>query len=139
MNEQPSISSVRRRGDRAARRRQGGGSVMPADMSRYPANWKDIRAHILERAQHRCEFCGAVNYEPHPVTGSKVVLTIAHHPDPDPMNCADGNLYALCQKCHNKLDAPMRAQHSKATRAAKKAEAVEASGQLSLFGGSHAN
>lgn len=22
--------------------------------------------------------CGAVNYEPHPVTGSKVILTVAH-------------------------------------------------------------
>ena len=33
---------------------------------------------IQYRAENRCEWCGAVNYIPHPDTGSKVVLTIAH-------------------------------------------------------------
>lgn len=109
---------------------------MPVDMSRYPKDWKTIRARILERDGHKCQFCGAKNYEPHPVTGSKVVLTIAHHPDPDPMNCSDENLHALCQKCHNTVDAPMRVRHSKSTRAAKRAAELEAQGQLSLFGDS---
>ena len=96
---------------------------MPADMSKYPANWQAIRARILKRAGGndwvgsdprfgaRCEWCNAENWKPHPVTESKVVLTIAHLDDPDPMNVADGNLAALCQKCHNKYDAPMRAQN----------------------------
>jgi hypothetical protein len=43
-----------------------------------------IRAEILLRAGNRCEGspaypdCRVGNYERHPVTGSKVVLTIAH-------------------------------------------------------------
>lgn len=38
----------------------------------------------------------------------KIVLTVAHL-DHTPENCADENLKALCQKCHNRYDAPMRA------------------------------
>lgn len=30
--------------------------------ARYPANWPEIRARILERASHRCERCGLPNY-----------------------------------------------------------------------------
>lgn len=30
----------------------------------------------------------------------KIVLTIAHVNDPDPMNCDPDNLAALCQRCH---------------------------------------
>lgn len=31
---------------------------MTFDPKQYPANWKAIRAHILERAQGKCETCG---------------------------------------------------------------------------------
>ena len=108
---------------------------MPWKRELYPDNWDEIRAHIMERAQGRCEFCGAENYQPHPITGGKVVLTCAHILNPDPMDTRDENLKMLCQKCHNTLDAPMRVQHSKATRAAKREAEVKAAGQLSLFGG----
>jgi len=37
----------------------------------------------------------------------RVVLTVAHL-DHTPENCARENLRALCQKCHNAYDAPMR-------------------------------
>lgn len=37
----------------------------------------------------------------------RVILTVAHL-DHQPENCADDNLRALCQRCHNTLDAPMR-------------------------------
>jgi 5-methylcytosine-specific restriction endonuclease McrA len=37
-----------------------------------------------------------------------VVLTVAHL-DHTPENCADENLKAWCQRCHNAYDAPMRA------------------------------
>ena len=78
----------------------------------YPKakQWKAIRVAILERAGHACEGCilypqcRARNYYPHPVTGSRVVLTIAHWPDPDPRLCHPGNLRALCQRCHLALD-----------------------------------
>ena len=76
---------------------------------RYPDNWNEIRAQILLECQSKCEFCGVENYSIHPETGSKVVLTIAHL-DHIPENVKRENLKALCQKCHNKYDAPHRAQ-----------------------------
>lgn len=150
---------------------------MPCDMSRYPADWPQIRARILDRAQHCCEFCGLPNYavgyrddevgfyrlrgnevcdaagrgrHPNgkPLTHGEakefadqyndhgdgkrtfdadgnhwivVVLTIAHVDDSDPQNCADSNLKALCQRCHNNHDMPMRKANAKQTLMGKKA------------------
>lgn len=51
--------------------------------------------------------CHAVNKAPHPATKSMVVLTVAHL-DHTPENCADDNLRAMCQRCHNRYDAAMR-------------------------------
>ena len=45
-----------------------------------------------------------------------VVLTIAHLIPDGPLECPDSDLQALCQKCHNALDAPMRARHRKEKR-----------------------
>lgn len=73
--------------------------IKPENQHRYPADWKDIRRKILERAGKRCEFCGAENHKSNPVTGSRVVLTIAHL-DQQPENNNPDNLRALCQKCH---------------------------------------
>ena len=95
--------------------------IKPENKKRYPTNWEDIRAQILDRANHCCKQCGAKNHQPHPLTGSHVVLTIAHLHDHRPENCDPGNLAALCQKCHNTLDAPMRAVHARETRRNKKA------------------
>lgn len=87
----------------------------------YPDDWKLIRKRILERAQHRCEgtpdrpACEAVNGQPHPETGSRVVLTIAHM-DRRLVDHSDGNLRALCQKCHNSWDAKDRAANATITR-----------------------
>ena len=81
--------------------------IRPENRSRYPADWRHISARIRERAGNKCEWCEASNGEPHPVTGSKVVLTVAHL-DHQPENCADDNLAALCQRCHNRYDAPVR-------------------------------
>ena len=84
---------------------------MPCDYSKYPVNWlTEIRPAILERARHKCEFCAVHNYEPHPVTKSRVVLTIAHL-DHDITNSDPENLRALCQKCHNTHDGPKRARN----------------------------
>nr|WP_312446835.1 hypothetical protein [Brevundimonas naejangsanensis] len=38
---------------------------------------------------------------------TKVILTVAHL-DHTPENCAEENLKALCQRCHNRYDMPMR-------------------------------
>ena len=86
--------------------------IRPECKSLYPKDWKQISLRIrTERAGNRCEWCKAENGKPHPITGSKVVLTCAHL-DHDPTNCDDANLAALCQKCHLGYDA----EHHKRTR-----------------------
>lgn len=87
--------------------------IKPENRARYGPDWPQIRARILERAGHRCEGspaypdCRAVNYEPHPVTGSRVILTIAHM-DQVVENMGDDNLRALCQRCHLNHDREAR-------------------------------
>ena len=100
---------------------------MPIDYKTYPSNWfSEIRPAILARAQHRCEGspaypdCRAVNYQPHPVTGSKVILTIAHL-DHDPTHSDPDNLRAWCQRCHLTYDADYHAQNAYTTRRRPKA------------------
>lgn len=97
---------------------------MPVDYSKYPNNWHEISRFIrFERAGNRCETCGAGNYEPHPITGSRVVLTVVHinhqiddnryNPyryDPDD---PENNLVAECQRCHTRRDAKMKADRRK--------------------------
>lgn len=61
--------------------------------------------------------------------GAVVVLTIAHVSDPAPANTSPDNLAALCQKCHNRHDAPMRRQNAAKTRRRKRME----SGQMRLI------
>lgn len=110
-------------------------SLMPIDYSRYPRNWlTEIRPRILKRAgqtvtEHaHCEECGAVNRSPHPITGSEVVLTVAHL-DHDIQNNSDDNLMALCQRCHNTLDIWDRIRN----RRRREREEKEAAGQGVLF------
>lgn len=119
---------------------------MPFDKSKYPTNWKEISTRVKERAGWKCELCGvahgAIGYrtasgEFVPVNpalagaqiaeGAKIiriVLTTAHHPDPNPMNCDDNNLISTCQRCHNHLDMPMRQSNARKTRAAKAGQSV---------------
>lgn len=91
--------------------------IRAENRSRYPKDWGAISLRIRrDRAQWRCEAmdangesgrCTAVHGKPHPVTGSKVVLTVAHL-DHVPEHCDDSNLMAMCQRCHNTYDADMR-------------------------------
>jgi hypothetical protein len=96
------------------------------DPTRYPADWPLIRAEILARAHNRCEGspryprCRVANGQPHPQTGSRVVLTIAHL-DHNPEHCDPANLRAWCQRCHLTYDAKFHAQNARKTRLAKKA------------------
>jgi hypothetical protein len=114
--------------------------IKPENRSRYPSDWKQIRARILERAGHCCEGspafpdCRAPNgwyrsqqtgqllekeqaiahcYLGYPMT--RIVLTIAHL-DHTPENCDDSNLRAWCQRCHLTYDAKHHAQNAYATR-----------------------
>lgn len=103
--------------------------IRPENRKRYPKNWKSIVAEVRKRSKGRCEFrvdnkfffcagpfknpkfrtlrCKAINGEPHPITGSKVVLTVAHL-NHTPENCGMDNIRDACQRCHNTYDAPMR-------------------------------
>ena len=87
---------------------------MPINYADYPANWREISRYIrFERTDGVCEGspaypdCGAIHGELHPVTSSKVVLTVAHL-DHDTSNNDFDNLKAWCQRCHNTYDAPNR-------------------------------
>jgi hypothetical protein len=98
--------------------------IRPENRARYPRNWKtEIRPRILARAGNCCEGspdfpdCRAANGEPHPETGSKVVLTIAHL-DHMPEHCDDANLRAWCQRCHLWYDRDHHAQTRATTRRA---------------------
>jgi len=106
---------------------------MPIDYSEYPDNWfTEIRPAILKRAENCCEGspkypdCKAKNHEPHPVTGSKVVLTIAHF-DQDKKNNDYSNLKAWCQRCHLAHDISQHVNNRRYGRNWKR-------DQLSLFG-----
>ena len=83
--------------------------IRPENKSRYPKNWKAISLSARPAGGNRCEGspaypdCRAENGEPHPETGSRVVLTVAHL-DHQPENCERENLKAWCQRCHNTYD-----------------------------------
>jgi hypothetical protein len=93
--------------------------IRPENRDRYPKDWKAISARIrFERAANLCECegecgidhggrCNERHHTHHSLTGSKVVLTVAHL-DHTPENCAEDNLKAMCQRCHNRYDAPKR-------------------------------
>ena len=98
--------------------------ISPENMKKYAGGsihskeWKAIRSEILHRADNRCEGspaypdCKVENYQPHPVTGSKVILTIAHLNN-NPSDNDRNNLKCWCQKCHNTYDAPHRSKNRK--------------------------
>jgi len=97
--------------------------IRPENKARYPVNWRDIVAAIRTRSGGRCEGspmfpdCRAVNGEPHPVTGSRVVLTVGHL-DHIPENCDPENLRHWCQRCHLIYDIDHHAQTRYMTRKA---------------------
>ncbi|MCJ2069165.1 hypothetical protein MKK75_10175 [Methylobacterium sp. J-030] len=104
--------------------------ISAANQKLYPGGsirspeWRAIRDTILKRARFHCEGtsrvfeCRAVHGDPHPETGKRVVLTIAHL-DHDPRHNDPGNLRALCQRCHNRWDKSHRTANARATRQRK--------------------
>ena len=111
--------------------------IKTANKKKYSKHWKIIRQRILERADYKCEGsekypdCRAEQYEPHPVTGSKVVLTI-NHKDGNPENNSDDNLAANCQRCHLSDDLELHMANSKRTRYMKKLAREKELGQKLL-------
>lgn len=102
--------------------------IRPENRGRYPKNWRAISDRIrFDRAKGRCECegecglehldasgrCEAGHWDIHPDTGSRVILTVAHL-DHQPENNDPANLRAMCQRCHNRYDGPMRRAGKKA-------------------------
>ncbi len=110
--------------------------IRAENRARYPDNWPFISERIrFSRALGRCECegecrkghagrCEARNGQAHPVTGSRVILTVAHL-DHTPENCDDGNLRAMCQRCHLAYDAGHHAQTAARTRTAAAAAQMD--------------
>jgi hypothetical protein len=114
--------------------------IRPSERHRYPKDWKSVRQRILERAGHRCEFCGVENgaigrrkrdgsFERlqgmeveaaafDSIRLTRIVLTIAHL-DHTPENNANDNLRALCQRCHLAHDRPHHLRNARLTRLCK--------------------
>lgn len=92
--------------------------IRPENIARYPADWPAIVERVRQRSGNACEGspqypdCRAPNRAQHPVTGSRVVLTVAHL-DHTPEHCDLGNLRHWCQRCHLAYDL----QHHIETRA----------------------
>lgn len=101
--------------------------IRPENRRLYPPDWPAISRAVKRRAAWRCQGspaypdCRAPHGQPHPVTGSQVVLTTAHL-DHNPANCADDNLRAWCQRCHLTYDAPHHARNRRANAAARRRE-----------------
>lgn len=106
---------------------------MPIDYKKYHPDWKSkIVPAIKERADHKCEWCGAKNHTliqrlktdtsiyrysnagecDNWRTSIKVVLTIAHL-DHDIKNNDHANLACLCQRCHLLYDKDLHARNRK--------------------------
>lgn len=121
---------------------------MPCDYSKYPKDWKEIRAHILEREFNCCKICKALNnakgardrfgdfiYD-WQINGMgsnagehhfglsipkiiKIVLTVAHL-NHDVKDNSDENLAALCQLHHLRHDIEHHRKNAKETNRKKK-------------------
>lgn len=94
--------------------------IRPENRARYPKTWRDMVAAARARSGDRCEClgqcglvhdggrCNADNGQPHPTTGSKVVLTLAHEHGVPLEETSIDRMFHACQQCHNRYDAPMR-------------------------------
>lgn len=101
--------------------------IRPENRARYPADWK-LRSFFVRfvRAKGRCEWCFAAHGLPHPLTGSKVILTTAHVFDSAPEASSLLNLAALCQRCHLIHDKDIHKANRQRSR-------EQLSGQIRLF------
>lgn len=103
--------------------------IRPENRARYPRDWRAVIVPAVRaRSGDCCEGspaypdCRVPNHTPHPVTGSEVVLTVAHLHG-EPLESRDiSRMLHMCQRCHNTYDGPMRRagiqERARATRAA---------------------
>lgn len=98
--------------------------IRPENRKRYPKDWKQIVEQVRERSGNACEGspafpnCRAANGQPHPATGSRVVLTTGHL-DHTPETRDLSKLRHWCQRCHLVYDREHHAETAAATRRAR--------------------
>src|SRR3990167_5232056 len=118
---------------------------MPIDYKLYPPNWKEFSKHIRDdRAGGRCQCtgeCGLHKTTPGPRrciekngyqakwARGKIVLTVAHLCECAPPCAIEEHVKAMCQRCHNRYDVPLRRQNRSHTNAKRKSR-----GTFPLFG-----
>lgn len=117
--------------------------ISPENAKRYPKNWKTVVVpRIRARSGNRCECegecgvdhvdytaniktipirCDALNGKPNPMTGSIVVLTVAHLTH-TPEDCRDEVLRHMCQRCHLRYDQSHHQKNARATRFRKQGQ-----------------
>ena len=107
---------------------------MPMRRHLYPDDWEAISRAIRARSGGRCECLGECGLHHgrrcDEIGGARarwahglVVLTVAHlnHENGDDrMDCSDGNLKAMCQRCHLRMDGPHHRRRAAATRREKR-------------------
>ena len=108
--------------------------MMPMPPEHYPPGWDDFSRWIrFTRAQGRCECTGQCDLHQHPTrtrrciernhfaahyAHGKVVLTVAHLCDCDPICLNPAHVIAACQRCHLRIDRYMHAAHRQAHKIA---------------------
>ena len=109
---------------------------MPTN-AQYPEGWYEFSQQIrFDRAGGRCEYegeCGLHQTNPGPrrcteihgawadFAAGRIVLTVAHLCQCEPLCAISEHVKAMCQRCHNRVDIPFRAKHRATTHARKKA------------------
>lgn len=85
--------------------------VRPAYRKFYRSPWPYLSYYIrFVRAKGRCEVCGVPHGSRHPVFGIRVILQTGHR-NHIPWDNRLENLIAVCQVCHNRMDAGIRTIH----------------------------
>lgn len=65
----------------------------------YPKEWPALAETVKELAGWKCQSC----LVPHNDNAASGDFLTVHHRDGNPLNCDPGNLEALCQRCHLRL------------------------------------
>lgn len=83
------------------------------DLMPWPNDWPEAHLDPL-----RCWAIGGIE---HPITDSRVILTVAHLPGREIEQCGDDDLKAMCQRCHLRMDHAQHKQNSAKTRHRRRA------------------
>jgi hypothetical protein len=114
---------------------------VPMPQSHYPPGWTEFSLFIrLTRAHGRCECTGQCGLHQHPThtrrcielnhraahfAHGKVILTVAHLCDCNPICLNPAHVIAACQRCHLRIDRFKHAVHRLANQSTSKRLATD--------------